>query len=239
MRFDVPISREKAVDPASFSLSSFHYVRTYKYGSPLYKDDGKPGQDHKNASSGYLSTDGGSVFIGVPNMKPVMQLRVGWSLATSAGNQPGSPLPMEGNAYTTAYDLPKFDPRAEGFGEITVDLTPRAIAAQSTVAPTPGEGRRLAQMFGCAACHSFEGKDMAHVGPTWKGLFGSERQWTSPDKKKGKSNADSDYIRESILDPSAKVVAAYSRGEYAMPSYAGALTDSQIDSLVLFIETLK
>ena len=33
--------------------------------------------------------------------------------------------------------------------------------------------------------------------------------------------------------------AGYERGEYAMPSYAGALTDSQVESLILFIKTLK
>ena len=80
---------------------------------------------------------------------------------------------------------------------------------------------------------------MAHVGPTWKGLFGSERDWSTAEKKKGRGMADSAYIRESILDPSAKIVTGYERGEYAMPSYAGALTDSQIESLVLFIQTLK
>ena len=38
---------------------------------------------------------------------------------------------------------------------------------------------------------------------------------------------------------SAKIVASYERGGYAMPSYAGALTDSQIESIILFIQTLK
>ncbi len=233
LRFDVPLDPKTATDPANYSLASFHYVRTYKYGSALYKEDGTTGQDFLNASSAYLSADRRSVFVGVPNMKPVQQFRIGWSLATANG------AAFEGNGYTTIYNLAKFDPKAEGFGDLNVDLTPRAVTTQNAVKPTPEEGRRLATMFGCAACHSQEGKDMAHVGPTWKGLFGSERDWFTADKKKGHGMADSAYIRESILEPSAKIVAGYERGEYAMPSYAGALTDAQIESLILFIQTLK
>ncbi len=233
LRFDVPLDPARATDLANYSLASFHYVRTYKYGSALYKEDGTTGQDFLNPSSAYLSADRRSVFIGVPNMKPVQQFRVGWSLATADG------IAFEDNAYTTIYNLAKFDPKAEGFGDLTVDLTPRVAATQNAVKPTPEEGRRIAQMFGCAACHSQEGKDMAHVGPTWKGLFGSERDWFTAEKKKGHGMADSAYIRESILEPSAKIVAGYERGEYAMPSYAGALTDAQIDALILFIQTLK
>jgi len=257
LRFDVPLDAKRATDPASYSLATFHYIRTYKYGSALYKEDGKTGQDFRAASSAYLSKDGKSVFIGVPDMKPVQQLRIGWSLTTAHvftggtvlnletgkfKDQPPGEVPsvsFEGNGYTTPYELAKFDPQAEGFGDITVDLTPRAVAAQAAAPATPEEGRRLAMMFGCAACHSPEGKDMAHVGPTWKGLFGNGRDYFTADKKKSHTIADAAYIRESILDPSAKIVAGYERGEYAMPSYAGALTDSQIESIVLYIKTLK
>ena len=233
LRFDVPLDPRKAIDPANYSLASFRYVRTFKYGSALFKEDGTAGQDYLTASSAYLSKDGKSVFVAVPNMKPVQQLRIGWSLATADG------AAFEDNGYTTIYNFAKFDPKAEGFGDLTLDLTPRAATPQNDARPTHEEGRRIAQMFGCAACHSQEGKDMAHVGPTWKGLFGSERDWSTAEKKKGRGMADSAYIRESILDPSAKIVTGYERGEYAMPSYAGALTDSQIESLVLFIQTLK
>ena len=66
----------KAVDPDNYSLTSWHYKRTYQYGSPQFKADGTPGIDRLAPSSAYLSKDGRSVFIGVPGMKPVMQMRV-------------------------------------------------------------------------------------------------------------------------------------------------------------------
>lgn len=234
LRFDVALDAKKARDPNSYSLASFHYVRSYKYGSALYKADGTTGQDWLTPSSAYLSEDGRSVFVGVPGMKPVMQLRVGWSLAAAGGAL------FEENAYTTPYELPKFDPRAEGFGGITVDLTPRAAVARAAGPVNAEEGRRVYRLMGCAACHSVDGTRFFHIGPTWLGLFGSEVSFFAGGRKRrGAVVADEAYLRESILDPPAKIVAGYERGEYAMPSYAGVITESQVESLVLFIKTLK
>jgi mono/diheme cytochrome c family protein len=232
VRFDVPLDSKKARDPASYSLQSWSYQRTYKYGSPQYKADGTPGQDPMPASSAYLSQDGRSVFIGVPGMKPVMQLRVGWSLATADGTN------FEENAYTTPYELAKFDPKAEGFGELTIDLTPRAAVAQAAGPVTVEEGKRLAQLFACVACHNDQYTAQgARTAPPWNGLSGSERSVFIAGKP-AKVPADQAYLRESILDPTAKVAAGFEKGEYAMPSYAGVLNDSQIDALVLFIQSL-
>jgi mono/diheme cytochrome c family protein len=174
------------------------------------------------------------VFLGVPGMKPVMQLRVGWSLATADG------LAFEENAYTTPYELAKFDPRAEGFGDIAVDLTPRAAAAAADAGPASlAEGQRLAQLFACVACHATEPNPMVvKNGPVWKGLYGSERTVFAGGKPV-KVTVDDAYVREAILDPSAKIAAGYEKSEYAMPSFAGVLTPTQVDSLVLYVKSLK
>lgn len=232
LRFDTPLDAKAATNPDSYSLSTWGYVRTYKYGSPQLKADGAPGVDWLTASSAYLSRDGKGVFIGVPGMKPVMQLRVGWSLATADGKK------FEENAYTTPYELAKFDPLAEGFGDLKVDLTPRAALTQASGPVTVEEGQRLYQLFGCVACHSADGVDVAKVGPTWLGLFGTERP-VVVNRKKSNVRVDEAYVRESILDPLAKVVSGYEKGEYAMPSYAGVVNDSQIEALVLYLKSLK
>ncbi len=234
LRFDVALDPAKAKDPASYSLQSWGYQRTAKYGSPQYKADGTPGQDALIPSSAYLSADGRSVFIGVPGLKPVQQLRVGWSLATAAGKT------FEENAYTTPYALAKFDPRAEGFGDLTVDLTPRTAAVAQTTGPvTLDEGKRLAQLFACVACHADEHNPIiAKSGPAWKGLYGGERAVFVAGKTI-KVAADESYLRESILDPAAKIASGYEKTEYAMPSFAGILNESQIESLILYIKSLK
>jgi len=231
LRFDARLDPNRALDPESYSLSSWSYRRTYRYGSGQYKANGEAGIDWLTASSAYLSKDGRSIFVGVPNMKPVMQLRIGWSLATATGQT------FEENAYTTPYSLPEFYPSAEGFGDLAVDLTPRNAKKRESGPVTAEEGRRVYQLMGCIACHSLTGEDMPKVGPTWNGLYGSERPVVI-NRTKTTASADETYLRESILDPSAKIVRGYEKGEYAMPSYAGVLTDSQVESLVLFIKSL-
>lgn len=51
--------------------------------------------------------------------------------------------------------------------------------------------------------------------------------------------ADEPYLRESILQPAAKIVPGFERSETVMAPCAGVLTDPQIDSLILFIKSLK
>jgi mono/diheme cytochrome c family protein len=233
LRFDVALDLAKATNPDNYSFATWHYKRAYTYGSAQYKADGKTGNDWLTASSAYLSVDGKSVFIGVPGLKSVEQLRIGWGIASAAGAE------MRQNAYTTPYEFVKFDPVAEGFGRIEVDLTPRTAAAKKAEAVSADEGKRLATMFGCAACHSVSETAMVNVGPTWKGLFGSKRDYVSDKGQKGSLIADAAYIRESILEPNAKKHASFLKSEFAMPSFAGVLSDAQIESLILYIQTLK
>ncbi|MGB0580829.1 MAG: c-type cytochrome, partial [Limisphaerales bacterium] len=232
IRFGVELDPVRAASPANYSLATWHYQRTPNYGSAQYKANGEPGIEFHAASSAYLSGDGKSVFIGVPKMKPVMQLRVGWSLATKKGKA------FEKNAYTTPHSLAKFDAKAEGFGDLKVDLTPRELAKQKAGPVTFAEGKRLYGLLGCIACHSVNGDTLSKVGPTWMGLFESERDVVI-NRKRQKVKADLAYLRESILDPTAKIVRGFEKGEYAMPSYAGVVTDSQIEALLLYIEGVK
>ncbi|HRE80338.1 MAG TPA: c-type cytochrome [Opitutaceae bacterium] len=233
LRFETALDPALATNPASYSLQTWSYRRTSKYGSAQYKEDGTPGQDSLTPSAAYLSQDGRGVFVAVPGMKPVMQLRVGWALATHAG------LAFESNAYTTPYELVPFRPQDEGFGDLIFDLNPRSVAVTETQGPVSiEEGQRVSQLFACIACHSTEGVGVIKAGPSWRGLYGS----THPVFIGGKSvttTVDDAYLRESILDPTAKIAAGFEKGEYAMPSYAGVLTPSQVESLILYIKSLK
>lgn len=229
LRFDVKLDPRTALDLANYSIESWHYQRTYKYGSPHLKSDDSLGQDWITPSSAYLSSDGRSVFLGIPNLKPVMQMRLGWAITSDTG------LPVAQNAYFTPYELTPFDPAAEGFGSIQVDLTPRKISAPISAPASVAEGRRLYQLMGCMACHAIEPTDQPKIGPSWSGLYGKERDLAKP---KSKIAANEDYLRESILNPPAKVVKGFEKLESGMPVYAGVLNDSQIESLILFIKSL-
>jgi glucose/arabinose dehydrogenase len=232
LRFDEVLDRKRAVDPDSYTVTSWNYQRTYRYGSPQFKADGTPGIDRHAPSSAYLSTDGRSVFIGLPDfvtMKRPMQMRVGWSLATEGGTE------FQENAYFTPYDLTPFDPQAEGFGALTVNLSLRAVTAAASGPVSAEEGRRVYQRYGCIACHATDDK-VSRLGPTFSGLYGGSRTFAGGVIR---VTADESYLRESILQPGAKVVSGFERTGMGMPSYAGVLTDDEIESVVLFIKGLK
>jgi cytochrome c2 len=229
--FNEPLDKAAASEIANYSIERWNYQRTYKYGSPHLKLDGQPGQEWMQPSSAYLAKDGKSVFIGIPDMKAgVMQMRVGWGIKGADGG------PAQNNAYFTPYELAKFEPGKAGFENVTVDLTPRKVVAAAVAKPTKEEGEKIYQMMGCIACHSTDGALYGKVGPTWKGLFGSERLLA---KGGDKCIADEAYIKESIQNPSAKIVKGYEKFDTGMPIYAGVLTDSQIESIILFIKSLK
>jgi len=229
LRFDVVLDAQKAIDPGNFSAERWNYMRTFNYGSPHFKLDGSKGQESMRPSSAYLSKDGKSVFIGIPDMKPVMQMRLGWALGTQSGAN------FEQNAYFTPYELVRFDPLAEGFELVTVDLTPRAGVTEAITPVNSQEGQRVAELMGCVACHSNDGTLLGKVGPTWKGLFGNERVFSDGTK----TVANEAYVRESIREPAAKVVRGFEKSDTGMPSYEGVLSDAQIEALILYIKTLK
>ena len=230
LRFDVPLDSASAGNADNFSITSWQYKRTYQYGSPQFKADGSPGIDRLVPSRAYVSADRLSVFVAVPGMRPVMQMRVAWTLRTAGGQ------PFQESAYLTPYELAPFAPDREGFGDIDVDLTPRAAAREQSTAVSAREGERLAQLYGCRACHGIDAAAVSRLGPAWKGLFGSERSYA---KGVLRTTADEAYLRESILDPPAKVVTGFERGESGMPSYSGVLTTAQVDSIIEYIKTLK
>ncbi len=97
------------------------------------------------------------------------------------------------------------------------------------------EGKKVSELMGCVACHSVDGSILGKSGPTWRGLFGSER----PLANAGKAFADPDYLRESILNPTAKVVSGFDKSDIGMPSYEGVITDAQVESVILYIKSLR
>ena len=65
-----------------------------------------------------------------------------------------------------------------------------------------------------------------------KGVFGHEVELEDGSKVM----VDENYIRESILNPSAKVVKGFPKG--VMSTYKGLLSDDEINSLVAYIKSL-
>lgn len=92
-------------------------------------------------------------------------------------------------------------------------------------------GKQLTQEWACTACHSTDGS--SGVGPSWQGLYESER----PLADGSTVEADENYLRESILEPNAKVAEGFSSGQ--MNSYQGQLSNDEIDAIIEYIKTLN
>lgn len=90
-------------------------------------------------------------------------------------------------------------------------------------------GKKLAQANACGSCHSTDGSRI--IGPTWKNLYGHKVQL----KDGSTVTADEAYIRESITDPSAKVVKGFPP---SMVPY-DHLSESEINSLIAYIKSLS
>jgi len=88
-------------------------------------------------------------------------------------------------------------------------------------------GRKLFQVRGCTQCHSMDGS--AKTGPTLLGVFGRTEQMAD-----GTSlTVDENYIRESILEPNARVVAGF---EPVMPTYQGRLKNEEILAIIEYLK---
>lgn len=96
---------------------------------------------------------------------------------------------------------------------------------------TPVEaGEKLYNTKGCAQCHTTDGT--ALIGPTFKELFGE----TVAFKDGSNTEADENYLRESILDPMKNIVAGF---DPVMPTYQGKVNDKEIAAIIEFIKSLS
>jgi cytochrome c oxidase subunit 2 len=90
-------------------------------------------------------------------------------------------------------------------------------------------GENLFQRFGCQTCHRAGGTTQ---GPSLTGLFGKAV------KLEGGATVtvDEDYIRESIIDPRAKIVAGY---QPIMPTFKGLISEEGLLQLIAYIKSLS
>ncbi|MBK9713947.1 MAG: c-type cytochrome [Kouleothrix sp.] len=133
----------------------------------------------------------------------------------SAGGQPDEPTPV---------------PLGQGSGRPAGAQPAPAATAQPVVnqAGDAAAGQRLFAGSGCGGCHVMGGGGAA---PSLEGVFGSQVQLEGGQTV----TADEAYLRRSILDPQAQVVAGY---RPIMPSFRGKLSDQELAQLIAYIRSL-
>jgi len=100
-------------------------------------------------------------------------------------------------------------------------------AGKSVVA----SGAELFNQLACQTCHR-AAPNRPPRGPNLEGLFGNQVKLASGDM----ITADEDYVRESILNPAAKVVAGYTP---IMPTYQGQVSEEQLLQLISYVKSLS
>ena len=96
--------------------------------------------------------------------------------------------------------------------------------------PLTERGEELLEHSGCLACHSIDGT--AKIGPTLKGIYGHRVTLSDGTTV----TADDNYIRESILEPNAKIVKGFPP---IMPTFKGTLKDDEITAVIAYLKTVK
>jgi type 1 glutamine amidotransferase/glucose/arabinose dehydrogenase len=103
LRFTEPLDKEIAQDPDSWTAEQWNYKYAADYGSKEYSvlHEGVEGHDPVDVKSATLSDDGRSVVLEMPALRPVMQLRLRYSLRAADGG------PVKGEIDSTIHRLGK------------------------------------------------------------------------------------------------------------------------------------
>ncbi len=121
---------------------------------------------------------------------------------------------------------------SEMVGKVIV-MTPQDFQAWlgggTTASQSPATaGQALFQQLGCSGCHNPNGQG---PGPSLVGVYGSQVQLSNGQTV----TADDNYIRESVLQPEAKIVKGF---QPIMPSFQGRVNDQQLLQLIAYIRSL-
>lgn len=116
-----------------------------------------------------------------------------------------------------------------------------AVAAASTedlsLLTSAERGERIFKdvQYACSTCHSLDGSRL--VGPSLKGVFGRVSKFADGTS----ATIDEAYIKESLLNPSAKIVDTFGAAGSAspMPSFQGRFSEEQLADIVAYLKTLK
>ncbi len=226
LRFDAPLD-PASVTPDKVGARVWNYKRSKDYGSGRYRIDGDPGTKRWPVSQVVLAPDRRSVFIHLAEWPAVEQAEVQHDFLDLNGN------PVQGKVFFTVHQHHPLRLAEAGFKDVDLSLR-RDLGLPEIEEPLPSIklGETVANSMGCIACHSVDGSTEGKVGTSWKGLARTMRTFTDGSQLP----ADKDYLYGKIMNPQSNRLKA---GELEMPSYQGVLSDAQVQSLILYIESLR
>jgi len=119
-----------------------------------------------------------------------------------------------------------------GMGGDVVVMEPQEYAqwlAGEASAPLQETGKELFASLGCSTCHR---DDVQGRGPNLAGIYNKPVLLED-----GRTViADENYVRESIVNPTAKIVNGF---KPIMPTFQGIVSDEQLNALVAYVKSLS
>jgi cytochrome c oxidase subunit II len=119
-----------------------------------------------------------------------------------------------------------------GMGGSIVVMEPQEYAqwmAGSSSPPLQETGQQLFSSLGCSTCHR---TDVQGRGPNLAGIYNKPVLLED-----GRTVvADENYVRESILNPTAKIVSGF---KPVMPTFQGIVSEEQLNALVAYVKSLS
>ena len=102
------------------------------------------------------------------------------------------------------------------------------LAGRDSGPSVVASGEELFRVKACSTCHR---QDSATLAPILAGAFGEEVELADGSVQ----IVDENYLRESIINPTAKVVKGY---QPLMPTYKGQVTEEELLQLISYIKSL-
>ncbi len=99
IHFTDPVDPDTASNAGNYFVQAWNYEWTEQYGSPDYRFDGSEGRERFDVRWVALSPDNRTVYLRIPDLQPVMQLRVRANVTFSSGEM------KRHDIYTTVHKM--------------------------------------------------------------------------------------------------------------------------------------
>lgn len=205
-------------------------IMTGQYGfvpAPSYHQDRL-----RNVEDGYLYSTISNGIRNMPSYAHQVEVEDRWAIVAYI-------RALQRSQYVPEEQMQQYDVDLAALQQEHADRQAAEQARQDAIAEASGgsaeevsaeRGKQIAAQNVCNTCHSTDGTRL--VGPSWQNLYGSQR----PLANGSTVTADEEYIRESIVNPTAKTVEGFPEGGMISYDY---LSDSEISSLIEYIKSLS
>ncbi|MGH7144014.1 MAG: c-type cytochrome [Planctomycetota bacterium] len=126
-------------------------------------------------------------------------------------------------------------PNPTGQPEQTDQPAPSGIPGSPAAGSDPAvrRGYELVLRNRCIVCHSLDGRRL--ISTPFLNLYGKTSELVDGSKVK----VDDGYIRESILDPQAKIVKIVNGPQVPMPSFKDLLSNRDINDIIAYLKSIS